>query len=58
MPDPLKYEAPKKNIQEQAVPVLSAAEALNMAKGKQILIRHGFPVIVANVEMWAGDQSR
>jgi len=53
--DPLDEErAPHVSVRDAAKPVLSAAEALNMPHGEQILIRAGFPVILADVVLWRG----
>jgi hypothetical protein len=46
--------APSESVREVAVPVLPAAKALNMPKGKQILIRAGYPVMVGDVAIWDG----
>ena len=45
---------PSISVRDVAVPVLSAGEALNMEHGQQILIRHGFPVLQAAIEIWRG----
>ena len=53
--DPLDDTAPPSpSLREIAVPEIPAAKALNMVKGRQILIRAGFPVMVGEVVLWDG----
>lgn len=53
LPNPLDAaDMPSKSLSEVAVPVLPASRALNMPHGQQILVRSGFPVIVADVRLW------
>lgn len=55
MPDPFEDDkGPRLNIGETGVPVLPAAAVMEMPHGKQILIRHGYPVRIADVVLWDG----
>ena len=53
--DPLDdLAAPSQNFRDVPVPVIPAAKALNMPKGKQILIRAGYPPMIGDVALWDG----
>lgn len=55
MPDPGEEgKGPRASIGETGVPVLPASAVLEMPHGKQILIRHGYPVRIADVVLWDG----
>jgi type IV secretion system protein VirD4 len=55
LPDGLTFgEMPKQTLKEEKIPIIPAADALGMQKGTQILIRHGYPVLWANVRLWTG----
>lgn len=53
LPDPRDLEGgPKANLGETGLPVFPVASVMQMPLGKQLLIRHGYPVIVADVMLW------
>lgn len=55
IPDVLdEMRGPSKTLRDVPWPNLTAAEALNMGKGEQILIRHGYKVTKADVVHWPG----
>lgn len=55
LPDPVDPDAgPRPTIGEIGVPVFPAAAVMEMPKGKQILVRHGKKVILADVALWTG----
>lgn len=47
-------QPPSQSLRDIAVPVIPAATALNMVKGRQILIRAGYPVMVGDIVLWEG----
>lgn len=56
LPDPLNAGAlPTMGVEEKADPIMPAARVLNMQRGECILLRRGFPVLVADLEFWNGD---
>ncbi len=56
IPSPLDpSRAPEKSLKEEKTPLFSSDRVLNMPKFRQILIRHGYPVIEADVKLWSGE---
>ena len=57
-PDPADpYAGPRPTIAEAGVPVFPASTVLEMPHGKQFLVRHGYPLTVADVALWRGDSA-
>lgn len=56
IPDPFQSGVlPRASVEEQAEPILPAARVLNLARGEQILLRRGYPVLMADLDYWSGD---
>lgn len=53
--DPVDDTLPhSQSLRDVPVPVIPAAKALNMIRGRQILIRAGHPVLVGDIVLWDG----
>jgi type IV secretion system protein VirD4 len=57
--DPLDDLAmPSQSFRDVPVPVLPAARALNMPRGKQIIVRDGYRVMIGDIVFWDGSNAR
>lgn len=55
LPDPAEPEkGPRPNISEIGLEILPAAAVLEMPIGRQVLVRHGYPPLIADVALWQG----
>ena len=55
MPDPTDPDAgPRESINDIGMPRIPVTVSMEMPFGKQILIRHGHPALIADLKLWRG----